>query len=331
MKKNIHKQNLIDLYLKSFDDDIKYVNYFFDNFYKKKDCVSLYESGKCASALHLVDKELSFLNVSIKCPYIFAASTMTEFRNQGYFSKVLKKTFEKLYKRGINLCALYPFEHSFYQKFGFATVCYVKNTTLNFNGFVPKLNQAADADNLTGIYNEYFKNFDIYIKRNNKEMQKKIDECLVSGGELAVLDNSYVLYDKTGSEVVLNKKKTGASAGLNGLNNFTVQTYSEKFDIPYTMVRIVNVRKMLMIIPYKCQKNSIKLKITDEFYSRNNVTLEIKIKNNRAKVRNCKEYDEEISVFGLCLLVFGTYKSQDFSKKLSDIFPKKKTYLIDQI
>ncbi|MCL1901362.1 MAG: GNAT family N-acetyltransferase [Firmicutes bacterium] len=330
MNKNTHKQNLIDLYLKSFDDNVTYVNYFFDNYYSEKNCVSIYKKGRCISALHLVDKELSFLGKSIKCPYIFAASTMAEFQKQGNFRAVLNAAFKRLYKRGDSVCALYPFEHSFYQKFGFATVCYVQNIKLVFSEAAEKKSDTK-TDCLTGIYNEYFKNFDIYVKRQNADMQKKVDECMISGGKLIVFDNSYILYDNNDSEVVLNNSDLKALNGFFELNNFTVQTYSEKFDVSYTMVRIINVKKLIRAIPYSCEDNNIRLKITDDFFKKNNVTIEINIKNNRAMVKDCKDFDEQISVSDLCLLIFGTYKSGAFSKMLTGIFPKRRTYLIDQI
>ena len=332
INKTKHKQNLINLYQMSFDDGIEYVNYFFDNFYKQKNCINIYKNGKCVSALHLVDKKISFLGKSYKCPYIFAASTLKEFQNKGYFGKVLQKSLKKLYKRKVSLCALYPFEHSFYQKFGFATICYVKNAVLNFYGeeIAPPSHSSFSVQYLLKIYNNYFKDFDVSIIRDIKEMQKKVDECLICGGKICFFENSYILYDKAGSETVLNSDIKLLNR-IPDLNNLTVQTYSRNFDVPYTMTRIVNAKKLLKSIPYNCSDNSIKLKINDDFLKSNDVTLEIFIKEKKARVKECKEFDEKISISDLTKLVFGAYKKNEFSKKLTDIFPNKKTYLIDQI
>ena len=274
-------------------------------------------------------KDLSYLGRLIKCPYIFAASTRKDFQNQGLFKQVLKKAFKKLYRRGVTVCALYPFEHSFYQKFGFTTVCYVLNRTLNFAGKEPLKKSDFNISCLTKAYNQYFEGFDIYIKRNDKDMQKKVDECIVCGGKLFYSDGSYILYDKDDSEALINSDTFSLNC-TSDTNNLTAQVYSQNFDISYTMTRIVNIKKLLKTIPYAFD-GTIKLKITDDFFKPNNVTLEIKVLKGKAKLRKSKTFDEEVSISDFTKLVFGTYKSGEFSKELTAIFPNKKTYLIDQI
>ena len=326
-----YKKNLIKLYKDSFDDSLEFIDYFFKTVYKKANVVSFFKDGICISALHLVPKKIRYQNKIINCPYIVGAATLENFRTNGYMGSVIKKAFDKLFRRGNVLTALYPFKHSFYEKFGFKTISYstvFETKAKTADSFYQKTD---DAKKLLEIYNSYFKDYDIYIYRDLKFMRLKLNECLVDNGTAFYNDTNYILYSlgTVGEAVVTNPE----NLNFLDVDNTKVFLPSTKISqTPYVMARIINVKKLLKIIPYTCSDCTVNLKIKDEIIAKNNVNLSLNIVRGKCKVELSKEFDYEISIENFTALIFGSYKnSENFPKKLMEIFPVKKTFLYDQI
>ena len=58
---------------------------------------------------------------------IGAVSTLPEYRNSGAIRAIFEKLIPEAYRNGEVFSTLYPFNHAFYRKFGYETVCWQHN------------------------------------------------------------------------------------------------------------------------------------------------------------------------------------------------------------
>lgn len=330
----LHKENLIKLYKESFNDTAEYVEYFFSKIYDADNCVYHYIDGECVSALHLIPKKLNFFETVLSCPYIFAAATSVKHRGNGYMGLVMSKAFNKLYDEGQYLAALYPFKHSFYEKFGFRTICYCKPYNINYEGKNVKCSLYKNSpESLLKIYNGFFKDYDVYIERDKSFMQLKINECLVDGGKIYLVKDGYIMSgnNEIGEAIFPDPK---ILSGIKEIDKFNVKLPGGTgLDEPYTMARVINAKKLLEKISYDCKNTKIGLKISDNYFNKNNITVSLDIKSNFAAVADCTAYDFSLTIEELTQLVFGCYNKNNshIPQRLKQIFPVKKTFLYDQI
>ena len=64
---------------------------------------------------------------TVKAGGIGAVSTLTEYRRSGAVRAIMQKILPSAYENGEIVSTLFPFNHAFYRKFGYETVCF-KNT-----------------------------------------------------------------------------------------------------------------------------------------------------------------------------------------------------------
>jgi predicted acetyltransferase len=83
----------------------------------------LYAGGKLVSQLQLLSlRVLTGTGAELPCGGLGSVATPPELRRRGYTAALLRHTCDELRAAGTFLCMLYPFKHSFYRRFGWATV-----------------------------------------------------------------------------------------------------------------------------------------------------------------------------------------------------------------
>lgn len=198
---NDFKEQLIELYKKSFDESDEYADYFFQNRYKQENVAAVIENGKVISALHLIPQEIMLCGKPVKAGYVSSAATLPEYRGKGLFAQTMAKADEMLKNNGMEYCVLYPFKHEYYRKFGFIEYSYVKKGIAVGNSFKVRVEEYKAGDGkllnrIRGIYERLCGNFEGWVIRDDKEWEYRIGEILADRGAVLVIkaDNEHEGY-----------------------------------------------------------------------------------------------------------------------------------------
>ena len=117
--------------------------------------------GKLVSVLWLVDKKIFFRGRIVPVKHIVGLCTAPEYRNRGYAKALLAETLATL--TGTPFVTLYPFDHAFYEKMGFATVSFDDDPP------VGATKTSVDADLLVDLYRDFCRDLDYYYIRNRED------------------------------------------------------------------------------------------------------------------------------------------------------------------
>ena len=110
--------------------------------------------GKLVSVLWLVEKKILFRGRIVPVKHIVGLCTAPEYRNRGYAKALLAETLATL--TGTPFVTLYPFDHAFYEKMGFATVSFDDDPP------VGATKASVDADLLVDLYRDFCRDLDYY-------------------------------------------------------------------------------------------------------------------------------------------------------------------------
>lgn len=120
-----NKEELINLWRSSFNDNEAFIKLFFDQVYKKENTLFIKKEGKIISALYLLPYTMKFYGKEISIYYIYRACTHPSERGKGYMLQLIQQAFEEMRKRSITLSVIIPTTPSlfdFYRKLGFTEV-----------------------------------------------------------------------------------------------------------------------------------------------------------------------------------------------------------------
>lgn len=111
---------------------------------------------------------------------IGAVSTLPEYRNTGAVRHIFNQLLPNAYKNGEILSGLYPFNHAFYRKFGYDTVCYVNNyefrpeclKNYSFDGEAEQYVPGGDVSEYTSLYNKFARDYNMAAVRDDEAMRE---------------------------------------------------------------------------------------------------------------------------------------------------------------
>lgn len=328
-------KELINLYSISFDDGKEYVDYFFNHKYSPDNTLTVTDNNTIISALFLIPKTLGLSGINVPCPWIVGACTHPDYRKMGVMNRLLYDTLLWLHQENYSLTALYPFRHSFYERQGFVSVSYSDKGTIIHD---PKTDYTlrdadlGDIDAMVELYNKFMADIDIFILRDYDSMRVRYNEALITGKvKLIFLGNDlvgYIMYDT--SDII-----EAIGCGFQAVAELDNKTY-ERYDNPIDkniMARIVKPMELLSTITYPIEiDTTIKINIQDRFFNLNNIALSLTIKNGKAKVIKCEEWDYQLTIEELTHMVFGSYENTDYNppSTLRNIFPPKTSIITDK-
>jgi len=327
------KERLKSLYSICFDDKKEYVDYFFAKKFRLKNALWISKDGEIISLLTLIPKKLMVREKTFRCPYIVGACTRSDMRGKGLISDLILKSFKIMKNNGVTMCALYPFSHDFYRRHGFVTVNRMKEEIIDYkkSDYTLKTASVKDTDIIHNFYKKRLKDYDLKIIRNKEDFKRKIEETSVTGITKLIYDNDglcgYVMYD---DEEIIEALGEGFEQ-IEDLRGKRINTPSEE-DSEYSMIRIINPVKLLSEIIYPVIDCTARIKIKDNFFSENNMSLEINIKDGKTEIKPSKIYDYTLTAEELALLVFGAYKRENYSPPidLQSLFPPAKALIFDK-
>ena len=109
---------------------------------------------------------------------IGAVSTLPEYRNSGAIRAIFEKLIPEAYRNGEVFSTLYPFNHAFYRKFGYETVCWQHNyefvpavlSGYRFNGTAELWKPGDPVSEYTALYNRFAAGYNLAVCRDDKRM-----------------------------------------------------------------------------------------------------------------------------------------------------------------
>ena len=210
------------------EDSASFVDYYYREKTKDNQIYVVEEEGEIRSMLHLNPYRLC-VNESVKdANYIVAVATQKEYRKRGYMASLLKKALRDMYQAGESFTFLMPASESIYLPFDFRTVYeqtgkFFRKEDGEASGIVITDAKASDCCELAESANHHLsKQYQVFALRDEAYYRRLLQEYESDGGKLKVY--------RQGEEIVDCRGYFPGEAG----------------ECPKIMVRIVDVRRMLM-------------------------------------------------------------------------------------
>jgi len=291
-----------------FGDTDDFTEWFFKDKYNPSNTLGIRQDGHVISNLQMVPYTMSCRNTDIPAAYIVGVATLPEARNHGLMKVLFQDALQVMKERGILLSPLYPFQYSFYRKYGWE-ICY---NQLQYNlplqklsvfkgnkGYFRTIHWESDIPLLAEVYERFMEGYTGYIKRTTEDWISRGREHRLDGGYgYLVMDGDqpagYLLYHLkeglfTVDEMVYSSNDikyqwlafihshTSHAERCTWISPLDDGAYLDMEDArgcvslnPSAMLRIVDVEALLSLIPIpEGVEGSAVVKVIDEYASWN--------------------------------------------------------------
>ena len=176
------------LWKQAFGDSDAFIDTYFRNKILPGQSLGLFDGG-LISVVHMLPFTVCIQGRNLPTSFIAGAATARDRRGEGHMRTLLFESLKLMRKRGILMTHLYPFRHSFYENFGWATYSYVhKKTMTKANAHIAAdVVETDDAVLLWPLYEAMMSAFDGYIVRGEREWRWRLEELFSDGGRVIVL------------------------------------------------------------------------------------------------------------------------------------------------
>ena len=183
---------------------------------------------------------------------IGAVSTLPEYRNAGAVRAIFGELLPESYRRGEILSTLYPFNHAFYRKFGYETVCWRHDYEFHpgvlcgyrFLGDAEQWKPGNPAGEYTALYNSFASGFNLAMLRDDERMladhlkgeyyrDRKFGYLLREGGKPVAYLIFQDIREERGAVLSVEDLAWEGREGLNALLGFLA-----RFTADYAMIRM---------------------------------------------------------------------------------------------
>lgn len=322
-----HK-NTRPLYEEVFHEDSQsFVEYYYTEKTKDNQIYVLEENENIRSMLHLNPYRVMVNGQEKQAHYIVAVATQEAYRKRGYMKAIMKKALVDMYHAGESFTFLMPAAEAIYLPHDFRTVYEQKRRFYVFRNRQGALKEdevrpavREDCLELSEFSNEYLrKNYQVYVIRDAAYYMRLIKEYESDGGKLMIRRT--------------NGKITDCLP--------YVPDYKEGEVAPKIMVRIVDVRRMLMSLSLE-SLTAVCFHITDPMIEANNQCVVLTgTEFSGVMLMEGKPVNSEgtIPVASLANLIFGARTleqvckeegvtmSMRMKKEMNKIIPLSKIYL----
>lgn len=220
------------LYETVFSEDGRaFVDYYYTEKTKDNCIYAGYEDGKIRSMVHLNPYTLMVNGHEEPGHYIVAVATEEAYRKRGYMAELLKETLRDMYRKGEPFTFLMPAAETIYTPHGFRTVYKQEK---RFYHELEKIEgyrraQSADASAMADAAEVFLaQNYQVYAKRDEAYYVRLMKEYESDGGHLMVREDDGQITDIV-PEIPFHETEGAVR--------------------PKIMTRIVDAKKMLMLLP----------------------------------------------------------------------------------
>jgi len=185
------------LWKSAFGDSDALIDTYFENKITTHSSLGMFDNG-LACVVHMLPYRIRVQGKEMMSSYIAGAATAQDRRKRGYMRIMLLESLRLMKMRGVLMTHLYPFKHSFYERFGWATYSYVNKPVVTI-GKKAEVRQTKDIGLLDALYQSMTRDYDGYVVRGEKEWKWRLSELFCDGGKAAVLIENdapvaYMLY-----------------------------------------------------------------------------------------------------------------------------------------
>lgn len=238
------------------EDSISFVDYYYTEKTKDNQIYVVEEDGGIQAMLHLNPYMLMVNGTEKEADYIVAVATRESYRKRGYMAALMNRALLDMYQRGRSFTFLMPAAEAIYLPHSFRTVYEQEHRYHRAGGTLPEgvriyPAEEKDAAELAVTAEEYLsKNYQVYAKRSEAYYKRLIKEMASDGRNL-------ILY---------RKGDRFADCRIWDMEE------EEPHIKPKIMVRIVDVRRMLMSVRLKSLTAAC-FTVTDPVIKENNRCL----------------------------------------------------------
>jgi len=279
-------EKLINHYKDGFSEDSDaFVEHFFARL-KNDNVVYVEKDERIASAGYIVEKNAKLFGCNATVPYLSALSTATEFRGQSLMGEVMAGLLRKLYTRSVPFAFLYPFDHSYYKRYGFADVSFCTKSKIQGGvGFLSNVYSDIPSEDvlerLVAIERQFIQFFANGLTIDKDEILAKCAEYFGDGALLTtfvatVSGSEHVFsycFSKDNKIYHYATENMQAFLSIEALKDYAYFNFFE-VESPYIQARIVHVKSALEHAKF-LKRKPFTLKIIDSLLDGNNKTYRV--------------------------------------------------------
>ncbi len=188
------------LWKQAFGDSDAFIDTYFHNKILPGQSLGMFDGG-LVSVVHMLPFTIRVQGTDLPTAFIAGAATARDRRGEGHMRTLLFESLKLMRDRGILMTHLYPFKHSFYENFGWATYSYIYKKTLT-QADAHAAADVVETDNaavLRPLYEAMMDEFDGYIVRGAREWRWRLEELCSDGGKVIILykdgrPTAYMMY-----------------------------------------------------------------------------------------------------------------------------------------
>lgn len=322
--------DLKELYIDSFSEDLinpSYVKYFFDKRINFNQTMFIEKDRKIISALYLLNRKFNFNDKTLESILISTASTLTAYRHQGYFHKLMIDTLKELENRMLPFVILYPTDYNIYYRYGFTVMNYFKELEVGNTELMYKKVDYNDIEILSKIYNQYTKKFDNYLVRDEVYWREYIEDAFTYGSNIELIYKNDIEIGYVTTSIEIDELVLLEEVYLSKYSKFKQLIPSKEQGINGSMIRIIDLEKLLYSYSYPQINEEIKIKVIDKLVLSNNRIFDIVIDEEGVDIKESDSFDLEMNIEELTEIIF-TGKTNN--EKLKRIFTNFYTLNLDK-
>lgn len=290
----------------------------------------IFEAGSLVCMAGMLPHNLQYFGKSVPAHMLRGVATHPEKTGQGLASTLMKYIMQQAYIEKWPFLSLKTFIHPFYERFGFATCTYVSDKPItaqpNERMCVKKITAyeslgEQEFSDILSLYENYIREQNFYLVRNERLMKNKLYELLfVSGGLLYLVYEAQRLVGYCmayahetyiyGEECVFLKEEVlqhlAADIEINAHCSF-VQRKENKGEAADAMVRVVHAKTLLSMMHYRQERTIISLQ--DAFFKKNQGNWCVEKNSSGIIVKKAENETADISLSAgeLAAVLFGHF------------------------
>lgn len=306
------REELLDLYFDAFPRDNEAYARLFIERARADNIVTYREGGRLLSAGYIVDKRARFGKEEIGLPYLSAVATRREHRGKGYAARIMQAAFDRLYARGESLTALYPFNHEYYLRYGYANASFCgKRVVSGGRVFAHRPASRADIPAMAEVYRAFSAPYENCLLCGTDYFEALFLEVEADKNKIYLLEdgNGIFAYAVVENGEIVNYAARSMRLFLRAalFRGMAVRDFSLKRQA-YIQMRILNPLRFLALDIYKKNFRRVRLSVTDPLLPQNTgVYLVTRRKREAFAVTRCDDgsaADLAYTIGGLSQAVF---------------------------
>ena len=295
-----------EIWEECFIDTPQWLDMFFSKAYNDNDALILKNGDKPVCSMLLRQYEMTFWSENIKTGYIIGAATKQSERGKGFMSELIRVAIHHAYKRGDLLISLIPASKSlfsYYSKFGFSSVFkvdkniydsdfniitqkrYCRISDFDFNDAYKFFHKCEIQNNGTILHspndfsqiiedNKLDNGIILTIRQNGEREIAAIGFAIINTEERQLLVKDILYIDNDAYNGWLKELKRL----YHGFSIIVIGPINPEHgdSLPFGMMRIVNVGKILAVIARQNKNLKISIQVHDNLLPENNAVFIIK-------------------------------------------------------